>query len=294
MKRKLLIAATSFMIASSVCGKDFNVLTKDFQPWGNTQFDMEGMKITWTQKWQGGGWWLAQDCSEYESARIEFREVLPMDVVFIVIYSAKDERNEKLKSKVTIPAGKKEAAIMLDITYKKSIDGLGISGSKPGTVCVKSLVLEEIKRCIMKKNLLIAVLLLLTVSSVWAKDYNVETKKFKSWGEAQFDAETATITFTKNWQGGGWWLSRLDCSAYDCIVIEFEEALPMDVMFMATYSAKDDKDQKIKSKVKVPAGKKKAVLELEPAYKNSVDGLGISATKAGVVKLKSLNLKEKK
>lgn len=49
----------------------------------------------------------------------------------------------------------------------------------------------------MKKNLLIAVLLLLTVSSVWAKDYNVETKKFKSWGEAQFDAETATITFTK-------------------------------------------------------------------------------------------------
>ena len=90
----------------------------------------------------------------------------------------------------------------------------------------------------MKKNLLIAVLLLLTVSSVWAKDYNVETKKFKSWGEAQFDAETATITFTKNWQGGGWWLSRLDCSAYDCIVIEFEEALPMDVMFMATYSAK--------------------------------------------------------
>lgn len=74
----------------------------------------------------------------------------------------------------------------------------------------------------MKKNLLIAVLLLLTVSSVWAKDYNVETKKFKSWGEAQFDAETATITFTKNWQGGGWWLSRLDCSAYDCIVIEFE------------------------------------------------------------------------
>lgn len=114
----------------------------------------------------------------------------------------------------------------------------------------------------MKKNLLIAVLLLLTVSSVWAKDYNVETKKFKSWGEAQFDAETATITFTKNWQGGGWWLSRLDCSAYDCIVIEFEEALPMDVMFMATYSAKDDKDQKIKSKVKVPAGKKNFILYL--------------------------------
>ena len=34
MKRKLLIAATSFMIASSVCGKDFNVLTKDFQQIG--------------------------------------------------------------------------------------------------------------------------------------------------------------------------------------------------------------------------------------------------------------------
>ena len=99
MKRKLLIAATSFMIASSVCGKDFNVLTKDFSRWGNTQFDMEGMKITWTQKWQGGGWWLAQDCSEYESARIEFREVLPMDVVFIVIYRRrmKEMRNSNLR-----------------------------------------------------------------------------------------------------------------------------------------------------------------------------------------------------
>ena len=69
MKRKLLIAATSFMIASSVCGKDFNVLTKDFQPWGNTQFDMEGMKITWTQKWQGGGWCdsINQIRSKYET-----------------------------------------------------------------------------------------------------------------------------------------------------------------------------------------------------------------------------------
>ena len=66
MKRKLLIAATSFMIASSVCGKDFNVLTKDFQPWGNTQFDMEGMKITWTQKWQGGGWGVGPGCSGYD------------------------------------------------------------------------------------------------------------------------------------------------------------------------------------------------------------------------------------
>lgn len=34
----------------------------------------------------------------------------------------------------------------------------------------------------MKKNLLIAVLLLLTVSSVWAKDYNVETKSLNLGG----------------------------------------------------------------------------------------------------------------
>ena len=112
----------------------------------------------------------------------------------------------------------------------------------------------------MKKNLLIAVLLLLTVSSVWAKDYNVETKKFKSWGEAQFDAETATITFTKNWQGGGWWLSRLDCSAYDCIVIEFEEALPMDVMFMATYSLKMIKIRKLNPRLRFLQEKRKLFL----------------------------------
>jgi peptidoglycan hydrolase CwlO-like protein len=52
----------------------------------------------------------------------------------------------------------------------------------------------------MKKNLLIAVLLLLTVSSVWAKDYNVETKKFKSWGEADMTAINSRHTPPHNWE----------------------------------------------------------------------------------------------
>lgn len=146
----------------------------------------------------------------------------------------------------------------------------------------------------MKKNLLIAVLLLLAASSAWAKDFIVETKKFKSWGEAKFDVETTTINFTKNWQGGGWWLSHMDCSDYDSVVIEFKAAVPVDLILMTTYSATDENGQKIKTKVTIPAGKKKAVLELDPEYKKSVDGLGISATKAGVVKLKSLNLKKAK
>ena len=77
-------------------------------------------------------------------------------------------------------------------------------------------------------------------------------------------------------------------------VIEFEEALPMDVMFMATYSAKDDKDQKIKSKVKVPAGKRKLFLNWNRHIKILLTVWVSVQQKAGVVKLKSLNLKEKK
>ena len=62
----------------------------------------------------------------------------------------------------------------------------------------------------MKKNLLIAVLLLLTVSSVWAKDYNVETKKFKSWGEAQFDAQPLLLLKIGREADGGCpaWIAR--------------------------------------------------------------------------------------
>ena len=80
---------------------------------------------------------------------------LKVDPSLVGVYNAKNDTHYEMlpaehyqlsQESVTIPAGKKEAAIMLDITYKKSIDGLGISGSKPGTVCVKSLVLEEMKR----------------------------------------------------------------------------------------------------------------------------------------------------
>lgn len=140
---KLLMVMALISMASSALAEDFNVLAINFQPWGNTQFDAESMKITWTEEWEGGGWWLARDCSEYDYALIEFKDPLPMDVVVTVIYSAKDERNEKLKTKKTILAGKKGITIALDPTYKVSIDGLGISGSKPGSVILKSLVLKE-------------------------------------------------------------------------------------------------------------------------------------------------------
>lgn len=144
MKRELLMAIL-LIVLSPIWGRDFNVLTKDFQPWGSTQFDASTMKITWTDKWQGGGWWLAQDCSEYESVEIEFSEGIRMDIVFMVIYSAKDEKNEKLKSKITIPAGNKKAEIILDLTYKNSIEGIGISTTSPGTILLKSLILKETK-----------------------------------------------------------------------------------------------------------------------------------------------------
>ena len=143
MKRSLVVIVIIVLAISSVCAADFNVLTLNFQPWGNTQFEAETMKITWTGEWEGGGWWLSRDCSAYDYATIEFEEPLPMDVIVTVIYSATDEKNEKLKSKKTILAGKKNINIILDPTYKVSIDGLGISGSAPGTIILKSLMLKE-------------------------------------------------------------------------------------------------------------------------------------------------------
>lgn len=143
MKRSLVVMVVIVLVTSSVCAADFNVLTLNFQPWGNTKFDARTMKITWTGEWEGGGWWLARDCSAYEQVEVEFKNPLPMDVIVTVIYSATDEKHEKLKTKKTILAGKKHITIALDPTYKVSIDGLGISGSAPGSVILKSLILKE-------------------------------------------------------------------------------------------------------------------------------------------------------
>lgn len=143
MKKKFYIIVCLFFIVSTAFAEDFDVLTVNFQPWGNTQFDVKTMKITWSKEWEGGGWWLARDCTEYNYAVIEFKDNLPMDVVVTVIYSAKDEKNEKLNSKKTILAGEKKISIALDPTYKISVDGIGISGSKQGSVTLKSFILKD-------------------------------------------------------------------------------------------------------------------------------------------------------
>ena len=143
MKRKLVLIGALTLFVVSMRAEDLNVLTMNFQPWGNTQFDVKTMKITWDNEWEGGGWWLARDCSEYECAIVEFKEPIPMDVVITVIYSAKDEMNEKLKSKKTLLAGKEQITIVLDPTYKVSVEGICISGSSPGYVIMKTLVLKK-------------------------------------------------------------------------------------------------------------------------------------------------------
>lgn len=143
MKKKLLLIIGMVLTVSFMYAGDMNILALDFQPWGNTQFDVATKKITWTQEWEGGGWWLALDCSKYDSATIEFKEKISMDVIITIIYSAIDERNERLKSKKIIPAGANKMTIALDPTYKISVDGIGISGSKAGSVILKSLILKE-------------------------------------------------------------------------------------------------------------------------------------------------------
>lgn len=142
MKRNLMFIIF-VVFTSSILAEDFDILELNFQPWGNTKFDVQTMKITWTNEWEGGGWWLSRDCSEYDLIKIEFKEPLEMDVVITIIYSAKDEKNENLKYKKTIYAGEKKKTIVLDPTYKISVDGLGISGSKAGSVVLQSFLLKK-------------------------------------------------------------------------------------------------------------------------------------------------------
>lgn len=142
MKKILMLTAMVAFTVSSWAG-DFKVDISKTNPWGESKFDASTSTISLTQAWQGCGWWLAKDCSEYEKVVIKFAKPLPVAATFMVIYKEKDEKGENIKQKMSVPAGSKEASITLDEKMKSAVNGLGLSGKAAGDIVFKSITIKE-------------------------------------------------------------------------------------------------------------------------------------------------------
>lgn len=99
--------------------------------------------------------------------------------------------------------------------------------------------------------------------------------------DSSYDAATKTITYDDAWKGRGWWLGGVDYSKYDEVVVEFEP-VSFDVKLVVEYGG-DPKPAS--SDAMAPAGKTKAVVELNPEYKNNVSQIYIQNSAKGTLTL---------
>lgn len=140
--RKIFMLAVMAFLAVASWAADFKVDITKANEWGAAKFDASTSTVVLSEAWQGCGWWLDKDCSEYEKVVIKFAKPLPMEATFMVIYKELDEKGENIKKMVTVTAGSKESSIQLDENMKKAVNGLGISGKTAGKIVFKSIVFE--------------------------------------------------------------------------------------------------------------------------------------------------------
>lgn len=136
-----MLAVMAFIAVASWAA-DFKVDVTKANAWGAANFDASNSTVVLSEAWQGCGWWLDKDCSEYSKVVIKFAKALPMEATFMVIYKELDEKGENIKKMVTVAAGSKESSIQLDENMKKAVNGLGISGKAAGKIVFKSIVFE--------------------------------------------------------------------------------------------------------------------------------------------------------
>ncbi len=73
----------------------------------------------------------------------------------------------------------------------------------------------------MRKSLLFLTLLMFISVSAFSARLNLSLTDLGSGFDATYDAPTKTITYSAEWGGKGWWLSDVDYSAYDVLVVNF-------------------------------------------------------------------------
>lgn len=90
----------------------------------------------------------------------------------------------------------------------------------------------------MKKFFTLIAAVMLGVLSMNAADYKLSLTTLGSGWSSSYDADTKTITFDADWVGRGWWFDSAgqDFSAYDKVVVEFAEEVPMMVKLVAQYA----------------------------------------------------------
>lgn len=126
----------------------------------------------------------------------------------------------------------------------------------------------------MKKLFTLITVALMAMSASAAKQSLPLDNLSTGWGSS-YDAATKTITFEAAWKGRGWWLSDVDYSAFDEVVVEFE-ATSCSVQLVVEYAV----DGATSSKVSANAGETRVSVTLDETNKAHVKQIYLQASAA--------------
>ena len=130
----------------------------------------------------------------------------------------------------------------------------------------------------MKKLFTLIAMALVTLSAS-ADQLDLSLEDLGSGWESSYDAATKTITYDAGWKGRGWWVDPADYSAYDVVVIDFEEQA-IGVRLVIEYNDATSTNQDI------DAGKTQLIATLDAEGKSSVKQIYIQSHAVGSVVLK--------
>ncbi|MBQ7449659.1 MAG: hypothetical protein IJS73_07675 [Paludibacteraceae bacterium] len=137
------------------------------------------------------------------------------------------------------------------------------------------------------KKMFSFMLVVLTSLTMSAASLNLDLAEAgsTSWDDATYNAATHTMSWTKAWGGGvGWWLVA-DYSAYERVVVEFANPIPMQVALTVSYGTEEVEDSY--EQAFAPAGATSIEYTLDPAKKSAVQKIYFQAAAAGSIVLKS-------
>ena len=130
------------------------------------------------------------------------------------------------------------------------------------------------------KKLFTLMAMALVAMSASAAQLDLTLEDLGSGWSSSYDAATKTITYDDAWTGRGWWLGEADYSAYDNVVIDFEDQ-PIGVQVVIEYNG-----GQANTVQGIGAGVTQVIATLDAEGKASVKQIYIQSKAKGAVVLK--------
>jgi len=261
MKKIFTLIAAAFMAVSANASVQLASGSSSWGSWGST-CTVDGATITFSSAWAGAGVWFNEtmDLSSYEMVWAVLSTECVGSAKFVFQYISADEEASDLAigQEFTISEGGKIGGVEVkanndaDLTKFRQVFA-------QSTVANTTIVIEGVYAGTKEEYEAAAEANKQVVSGLTLTDLN------SGWGSSTYDADTHTVTIGDDWSGKGWWLSSVDYSDYDVVVISFDPATATNGKIVIEYN-----NGTASTEYAFEAGTTQAVVTLDAAGKGDV------------------------